>query len=126
MEMGPVEFSEQSNQLTKGRHLKISDESQQALAEALAQGGYPHITEPFDAGEVSFHAGWLYHRAGANTSGRMRKAMTVIYMDSEMKLKEPENEDQVVDRKVWCPGVEVGRVIASEINPVLFERAVRG
>ena len=35
---------------------------------------FKHIIEPFDAGEISFHSGWVFHRAGANTTDRMRKS----------------------------------------------------
>ena len=122
LEWGPIEFSAQSNRLLKGRHMKISDESQQLLNDELAREGFKHVVEPFDSGEVSFHAGWLYHRAGPNKSGRMRKAMTIIYMDKDMKLKEPEHEDQVLDRDVWCSGAKVGEVIDTPLNPVLYEK----
>jgi len=44
--------------------------------------------------------------------------MTVIYMDKEMKLKAPENDNQVNDWNTWCPGANIGEVINSSINPV--------
>ena len=81
-----------------------------------------HVIEPFDAGEISFHSGWVFHRAGANTTDQMRKVMTIIYMDRDMKLKQPENNNQVNDWNTWCPGATVGEVIDSPINPVLFSR----
>jgi len=121
MELGPLEFSAKSNRLTKGRDQKISDDSQHIIDEALREGGFNVFAEPFEVGEVSFHTGWLYHRAGANTSNKMRKVMTVIYMDSEMKLKEPENENQKLDWETWCPGAVVGEVIKTKLNPVLYE-----
>jgi len=126
MELGPLEFSAGSNRLTKGRGFKISDESQNMLERELSEHGFTQFAEPFEPGEVSFHTGWLYHRAGVNSSKLMRKLMTVIYMDKDMRLIEPQNEDQVVDRRVWCPGVEVGEVIGSEINPVLWQKPVIG
>jgi ectoine hydroxylase-related dioxygenase (phytanoyl-CoA dioxygenase family) len=79
------------------------------------------VIEPFDAGEISFHSGWIFHRAGANTTGQTRKVMTVIYMDRDMLLKKPENDNQVNDWNTWCPGVEIGKVINSPINPILFQ-----
>ena len=48
--------------------------------------------------------------------------MTVIYMDSEMRLAQPKNKSQENDRATWCPGVAVGEIIASPLNPVLYER----
>lgn len=119
--MGPLEFSARSNQLSTGRDLKISDESQQVLADALRDRGYPHVIEPFSIGEVSFHNGWLYHRAGANQTDRMRKVMTMIYMDKDMVLKQPENANQVNDWNSWCPGAIVGEPIKTARNPVLFQ-----
>ncbi len=123
LEWGPLEFSAQSNRLVKGRNMKISDESQQLLDDALTNEGFHHVVEPFDSGEVSFHSGWLYHRAGPNKSGHMRKVMTVIYMDEEMRLKNPENENQVEDWEVWCPGVRIGETIDSPLNPILYQSA---
>ena len=49
------------------------------------------------AEEISFHSGWVCHRAGANTSIKTRKVMTMIYIDSAMKLKAPIIEGQLSD-----------------------------
>ncbi len=120
LELGPLEFSAQSHRLNAGRNLKISDESQQLLEETLAQARLPHVVEPFDLGEISFHTGWLFHRAGPNRTNRMRKVMTVIYMDRDMTLKAPENDNQQLDWDTWCPGAQVGKVIDTPLNPVLY------
>jgi hypothetical protein len=42
-------------------------------------------------------------------------------MDKNMKLKSPENKNQVNDWNTWCPGAKVGEEINSVLNPVLFE-----
>jgi hypothetical protein len=47
--------------------------------------------------------------------------MTIIYMDRDMRLKAPANRNQQIDREVWCPGAEVGEVIETPKNPILFE-----
>ncbi len=120
-ELGPLEFSAKSNHLTKGRHLKIGDESQQMLEDTLKKEGFKTVAGPFEVGEVSFHTGWLYHRAGANKSKHMRAVMTVIYMDKDIRLKEPSNENQVEDWKAWLPGAKVGEVVDTKLNPVLYE-----
>ena len=118
-EMGPLEFSSGSHKIVEGRELAISDESEKEIKRRLSIKNFPHVIEPFDAGEVSFHSGWVFHRAGANTTDQVRKVMTVIYMDRDMRLKEPENEGQLNDWKTWCPGATVGEVINTPINPVL-------
>lgn len=121
LEMGPLEFSAGSQQIVEGRDLEISDESESKIHERLRVTDFQHVIEAFDIGEVSFHSGWVFHRAGANSTSYTRKVMTIIYMDKNMRLKAPENEGQMNDWNTWCPGVEIGDVINSELNPVLFE-----
>ena len=121
LEMGPLEFSAGSHKIVDGRDLEISDESEAQIQKKLRVTDFQHIIEPFDMGEVSFHSGWVFHRAGANTTNHMRKVMTVIYMDRDMRLKQPENDGQQNDWNTWCPGTKVGEVINSPINPVLYE-----
>ena len=122
LQLGPLEFSAGSHQVIEGRELEIGDESETAMQQRLRVTDFKHVIEPFDAGEISFHSGWVFHRAGANTTDQMRKVMTILYMDRDMKLKQPENNNQVNDWNTWCPGATVGEVIDSPINPVLFSR----
>lgn len=119
LEMGPLEFSAASHQIVEGRELAIGDESENLIQQKLRVTDFRHVIEPFDLGEISFHSGWIFHRAGANTTGQMRKVMTIIYMDQDMKLKQPENQNQVHDWETWCPGATPGEVIDSPLNPVL-------
>ncbi|SKB73189.1 phytanoyl-CoA dioxygenase family protein [Maribacter arcticus] len=118
--MGPLEFSAGSHEIMDGRDLSISDESEKAIQKRLRVTDFKLIIEPFDVGEVSFHSGWVFHRAGANTTQEMRKVMTVIYMDKDMKLKKPSNDGQQNDWDTWCPGVQIGETINSPLNPVLY------
>jgi ectoine hydroxylase-related dioxygenase (phytanoyl-CoA dioxygenase family) len=122
LEMGPLEFSAGSHQILTGRELGISDESEAKIGERLRVTDFPHVVEAFDLGEISFHSGWVFHRAGANATDQMRKVMTVIYMDRDMRLQQPENDNQVNDWNTWCPGAVVGEIIDSPINPVLYSR----
>lgn len=122
LEMGPLEFSAKSYLLQGGRDLKISDDSERVISKKLRLNDFEQVVAPFDLGEVSFHSGWIFHRAGANTTDQMRQVMTVIYMDKEMRLKAPENENQQLDWDTWCPGAKIGEVIDTPINPVLYEK----
>ena len=122
LEMGPLEFSAGSHHMTAGRHLQIGDESEKLVDELVSKGGYNHVAEPFEIGEVSFQAGWLYHRAGPNRTDTVREAMTIIYMDREMRLAAPKNEHQRLDAEVWCPGVRAGEIIDSPLNPTIYWR----
>jgi ectoine hydroxylase-related dioxygenase (phytanoyl-CoA dioxygenase family) len=120
LEMGPLEFSAGSQKIVEGRELAISEESEIKISEKLRITDFHHEKSEYDIGEISFHSGWTFHRAGANVSQKTRKVMTVIYMDSEMKLKAPANEDQVTDWKTWCPGTEIGKKIETYLNPEIF------
>lgn len=122
LDMGPLEFSAQSHRILSGRELSISDESEAHIQQQLRIHDFEHIIEPFDLGEVSYHSGWVFHRAGANQSDQVRKVMTIIYMDAQMTLKEPTNSGQRNDWETWCPGAQVSAVIDTPLNPVLFTR----
>ncbi|MEM7367724.1 MAG: phytanoyl-CoA dioxygenase family protein [Bacteroidota bacterium] len=120
LEMGPLEFSAKSFQLQGGRKLKISDDSERIIAKKLRLNDFDQVIEPFELGEVSFHSGWIFHRAGANQTDQMRQVMTVIYMDEQMRLIEPQNSNQQADWDAWCPGAKIGKVIDTELNPVMY------
>ena len=121
LEMGPLEFSAGSHQIVEGRDLEISDESEISIQQKLKVTDFKHVIEAFDLGEVSFHSGWVFHRAGANTTNTTRKVMTVIYMDKDMVLKNPENKNQINDWNTWCPGAKVGEVNHSPLNPIIYQ-----
>lgn len=120
LELGPLEFSAGSHQIVEGRELAISDESEAIIQQKLRITDFKHVIEAFDLGEISFHSGWVFHRAGANTTNVMRKVMTIIYMDKDMKLKQAENENQINDWNTWCPNAKVGEMINTPLNPVIY------
>ena len=120
LELGPLEFSAGSHQIVEGRDLEIGDESENVIQQKLKVTNFEHVIEAFDLGEISFHSGWVFHRAGANTTNDIRKVMTVIYMDKDMILKNPENKNQINDWHTWCPGATIGEVINTPINPILY------
>ena len=119
MKMGPLAFAEKSHHVEIGRDVEISDESEALMNEQLKQ--FELNETPFDLGEVSFHAGWLFHRAGANVSGQPRKVMTMIYMDQDQKIVKPRNEYQQADWETWLLSRPVGGPADSELNPILFQ-----
>jgi len=121
LELGPLEFSAGSHQIVEGRDLEISDESEAIIQQKLRVTDFKHVIEPFDAGEISFHSGWVFHRAGANVTNQMRKVMTIIYMDKDMVLKNPDNKNQINDWNTWCPGATIGAIIDTPLNPIIYK-----
>jgi len=121
MELGPLAFSSGSQRFNAaGRDLEISDESEKKLSKALLESGLPLIETPFDLGEVSFHMGWTFHRAGPNRSDRPREVMTIIYVDADAKVATPANKNQVSDLAGWLPGLKPGDAIDSPLNPEIY------
>ncbi len=118
LEMGPLAFCPKSHHVTYGRDLEIGQESEERIGAALKNHGVDEGA--FELGEVSFHSGWTFHRAAPNTTSKPREVMTIIYMDENMRLTEPVNKYQQDDRKSYCPGIALGEIINSAMNPVTW------
>lgn len=121
MEMGPLSFFAGSHREAFGRDLPISDESEAAISREMEKRGFTIVDEPYDLGDVSFHGGWTFHRAGANISAQPRSVMTIIYMDADIRVAEPANQMQRADLARWLPGLSPGDAAASALNPILYE-----
>jgi ectoine hydroxylase-related dioxygenase (phytanoyl-CoA dioxygenase family) len=119
-DMGPLGFYARSQSVEFGRDLGISDESEEKISANMARHGFEFCSGPFDLGEVSFHLGWTFHKAGANVSAHARSVMTVIYMDADMRLAQTLSPAQENDRTQWCPGVQPGERIDTALNPMIF------
>ena len=116
--MGPLAFCIGSQQILANRDIGISDESEQQISRSLKD--YPKDESAFDLGEVSFHAGWTFHRAGPNQTDQMRGVMTIIYMEDGMKVGQPKNQSQQKDWERWLPGAKLGEAIDTPLNPVIW------
>ncbi len=124
MDMGPLAFAEGSQHVEIGRDIEISDDSERLLSEALQRENFPLNNTPFDLDEVSFHAGWTFHRAGPNASNQPRKVMTMIYMDQDQRITQPRNRYQQADLEKWLGSYPVGSIPESPLNPVLYSDAL--
>ena len=122
LEMGPLAFARRTHRMAFGRTLEISDESEQRIQKSLKEAQAEIDETPFDLGEVSYHLGWTFHRAGPNKSASPRRVMTMIYVDEDSRLIEPKTKAHKGDRQAWCPGVEVGGILNGPLNPVLWSR----
>jgi ectoine hydroxylase-related dioxygenase (phytanoyl-CoA dioxygenase family) len=119
-EMGPLAFARKTHRMAFGRELEISDDSEKLIQKSLKEAQADIDDTPFDLGEVSFHLGWTFHRAGPNQSDRPREVMTMIYVDENIHLIEPKTKAHEHDRVSWCGGAEVGGILKGPLNPVLW------
>jgi ectoine hydroxylase-related dioxygenase (phytanoyl-CoA dioxygenase family) len=120
IELGALTFAVASHRFEHGRALEISDESEAKLQKALTEQNLAVDESAFELGEVSFHSGWTFHRAGPNQSNRSRAVMTIIYMEDGMRLAEPVNENQKGDWRYWMSGTKIGEKVQTPLNPVLY------
>jgi hypothetical protein len=118
--MGPLAFSATSQRFNVGRDMEISDDSEKKISKRLLESGLPLEESPFDLGEVSYHSGWTFHRAGANISAQPRNVMTVIYMEDGIRLAAPTSKARQNDWDTWMPGAKIGEVVDTALNPVLY------
>ena len=119
-ELGPLVFAEGSHRFELGRDLGISDKSEHELQAVLGAEGLPTDAGSYRLGDVSYHLGWTFHRAGANSASVPRRVMTIIYVDANIRVTTPTNDQQRYDLATWMPGVLPGQVPDSPLNPVLY------
>jgi len=116
LEMGPLQFCVGSQQISVNRDLEISDASEEKIGRSLRD--FPKDETPYALGEVSFHSGWTFHRAGPNNTDRMRAIMTVIMLGDGVRYQ-PQRPGHEAEAARFLPDVGVGEVIDSPLNPVM-------
>lgn len=120
-ESGSMTFASGTHRRGHLSDLVISDESDEHYgglveAEGLETCNYGAMK----AGDATFHAGWMLHKAPPNLTGVMREVMTVIYFADGVRAAEPKNPWQQHDLAGWMPGVRPGEIAASPLNPLLW------
>jgi ectoine hydroxylase-related dioxygenase (phytanoyl-CoA dioxygenase family) len=121
-EMGPIAFLPGSQKLDLGRDLEISDESEREIGRRVNLSKLPVDEAAYELGDVSFHAGWTFHRAGGNRTAQPREVMTMIYFADGTRLAQPRSRAQENDLAAWMPGAQVGAPVATPLNPLLWSR----
>lgn len=120
--LGPLAFSSRSHKVEIGRDLPISDESESMIQESLAAQNFEYDEGPFDLGEVSYHYGWTFHRAGPNATKTPRAVMTFIYMEDGIKVTDLMRKEHYADHDAFLPGTKAGDRAATEMNPLLYRK----
>ncbi|NQV49938.1 MAG: phytanoyl-CoA dioxygenase family protein [Candidatus Marinimicrobia bacterium] len=119
-EMGSLTFAQGSHRVDGGRDMVISDESETFFSNWVKEQGFKISEDEFELGDISVHAGWTVHRAGANFTDRKREVMTIIYMAEDACLLETLTPTQLVDRDAFTPGIKPGERISTVLNPALY------
>ena len=122
-DMGLMEFVSDTN--TKGMlsNIDISEASDRIFSEILQKESLPITTfDAIDAGSATFHSGWTLHRAGPNTTNKLREVMTIIFIADGIKVSNPKNKAQENDMKGFFPGLKPGDIANSPLNPLIYSR----
>jgi ectoine hydroxylase-related dioxygenase (phytanoyl-CoA dioxygenase family) len=120
-EVGSMTFASGSNLIGDLGAYDISDASDEAVADLVADRGLALETHgAMRAGDATFHAGWTLHRAGPNPTDTMREVMTIIWYADGARAIEPENRYQEFDLRMWLKGTEPGALADGPRNPRLW------
>lgn len=123
--MGPVAFAARSHSFAGrsvgGDRPLDTRESDAEIRRVIEERGYEIILRPYDLGEISIHAGWTFHHAGANCTDKVRKVYVLHLMDENTRLCAPVNPEQEghIELFFWG-GVDVGATLAVPMCPLLF------
>jgi ectoine hydroxylase-related dioxygenase (phytanoyl-CoA dioxygenase family) len=121
VDMGMLTFA--SNSYTNGAvfNHEISDESESAFDDYVAEKGFPiSRAQTMNAGDATWHRGFTIHNAPGNNSDKMREVMTVIYIADGARVTPYKNDWQRNDHHKWLMGKPIGELIDSELNPKLL------
>ena len=119
--MGMLTFASGSHLAGPVGSIEISDESEAAFNEYVADKGFPIVkAEAMRAGDATFHMGWTIHSAGANRSQtKLREVMTIIYYADGTRVAPAQNKNQAADLEAWLDDLAPGEIANGSLNPVL-------
>ena len=121
LKMGTMKFASGSQVAGYLGDLPISDESDAQLEALVSERGFAvENYGAMNAGDATFHSGWVLHGAPPNETDDMRQVITIIYYPDGTRVLEPDNENRQCDLDTWIPGGVPGEPAASELNPIVY------
>jgi ectoine hydroxylase-related dioxygenase (phytanoyl-CoA dioxygenase family) len=84
--------------------------------------GLPMVSySDMEAGDATFHSGWMIHSAEGNATNRMREVLAVTYFaEDQYLLDSEENELKSKHFREHFPGLRPGDLAASHLTPLLY------
>lgn len=120
LNMGPLTFYEGSHLIDANTRAALEKSDQSALTTALSS--FAQNTAHYAVGDISYHLGSTYHRAGENLSQIPRNAFGIVYVADGALVTEPRGGQRIEMLSHWSSGAKVGQPLNSERNPVLLKR----
>ena len=118
LDMGPLSFYAGSHRLEPSLRKKLAAMDQDGVENFFAQ--FEEDVAAYSPGDVSYHLGWTYHRAGANSSSAVRAAFGIVYAPNGVVIIEPSDGQNVALLSHWSPGARIGHPLSSSRNPIVF------
>jgi ectoine hydroxylase-related dioxygenase (phytanoyl-CoA dioxygenase family) len=76
-----------------------------------------------NAGDATFHEGWVLHSAQENPSDIVREVMTITYFADPAKIVDPKtNKDRYTHLKEYFPQRKIGELADTWLNPLVYDR----
>jgi len=123
-EMGPLSFARGGGVrglLADLAFDKVGTSYDAAVSRRLAASAVPVVSEPFAAGDVSFHSALAFHTAGPNRTRVPRRALATTYLADGVRVLDAPTMVSGTWRE-FVPGVAPGGAVASPLNPVVGRR----
>ena len=121
VERGCMAFAAGSHMLSPDAEFVDIFNAQEDIAIGDNIGHYPWEWAPLAAGDCTFHSGLVYHRAGGNSSDKMREAMTIAYMTADATFDWPESNPEAGRRHGFATeGLQRGDILQSSFAPRLI------
>jgi ectoine hydroxylase-related dioxygenase (phytanoyl-CoA dioxygenase family) len=120
--MGTLSFASKSHREANCGYFPITQNSDEHFASFIGDRHFDvyHGTA-MNAGDATFHNGWMLHRSAPNTSNQLREAMTIVFYPDGTKLAPASN---IYLERAIKHGFKAnpGDLAVSPIHPIVYDR----
>jgi hypothetical protein len=97
-----------------------SYESNELFKRIIHDHRFPVVSYQMKAGDAIFFSGEILHSTHANTSGKSRQSLAIIYFADGSRVMKPNHEHRQADLAEFLPGLAPGDLAAGDLNPLLY------
>lgn len=120
--MGALRFATGSHRSPFLDEQGITEDAMSYFDQIIADRGFPVGTQPMQARDASFHAGWTLHSASPNGGEYAREVSAVSYYADGARVMAELTPTRAADLAGCAPGARPGEVADSPRNPLLYHK----
>lgn len=118
---GPIRYYKGSFRLDNRDRMKLSESDEDQARDSLISQGFSPTLHSYDLGDLSLHLGWTFHDSLENRTTKDRLALSITFMEEKTYIIPPPNGQYFpAIAQIWCPGCDIGDLLDSELNPVIW------